>query len=47
MVIFIVTQPNEPSGEESQGRRAPRCTACGNRMKGHKDVKDCPRNKKA
>jgi tRNA(Ile2) C34 agmatinyltransferase TiaS len=26
-------------------RAKPRCKACGNPMKGHGQVKDCPRNK--
>jgi rubrerythrin len=43
---FLVTQYLQQSKKvDEQQKSAPHCKTCGKPMKGHKNNKDCPRNK--
>lgn len=42
--VVVVLEEEQP--EEQQARRKPRCTACGNLMKGHKFIIDCIKNQR-
>ena len=42
--VVVVLEEEQP--EEQHARRKPRCTACGNLMKGHKFIIDCIKNQR-
>ncbi|XP_028414075.1 uncharacterized protein LOC114537143 [Dendronephthya gigantea] len=42
--VPVVAASSKPAGTKT--RKRPRCKDCNHLMQGHKDVKDCPRNKK-
>ena len=44
--VVIAKEKAADSQSRTTARAPPRCTACKNLMKGHKNVKDCPKNKK-
>lgn len=45
-VISVVQDMQQRANTNSEKTRAqPRCSTCKNPMKGHKNIKDCPRNR--
>lgn len=45
--LFLALPTQAPAPAPQQKERAkPHCKTCGNPMRGHANVKDCPQNKK-
>ncbi|XP_028408273.1 uncharacterized protein LOC114530875 [Dendronephthya gigantea] len=44
--VVLAQEKAAKAAKAASGRAAPRCSLCKNLMKGHKEVKDCPKNQK-
>ena len=46
LVSVVLAQEKTAEAAKSTRRAPPRCAVCKNLMKGHKNIKDCPKNQK-